>query len=39
MKAVLVCIAVAALLADKESAIALAILFIGAVLAAHWGIV
>ncbi len=39
MKAILVCIAVAALLADKENAIALAILFVGTVLAAHWGIV
>ena len=39
MTAILTCIVVAVVLADKEKALAYALLFVGTVLAAHWGII
>ena len=39
MTAILTCIVVAVVLADKEKALAYALLFVGTVLAAHWGVI
>lgn len=39
MAAILTCIVVAVVLADKEKALAYALLFVGTVLAAHWGVI
>ena len=39
MTAILTCIVIAVGLADKERALAYALLFVGTVLAAHWGII
>lgn len=39
MTAILTCIVVAVVLSDKEKAIAFALLFVGTILAAHWGII
>ena len=39
MTEILTCIVVAVVLADKEKALAYALLFVGTVLAAHWGVI
>lgn len=39
MTAILTCIVVAVVLEDKEKALAYALLFVGTVLAAHWGVI